>query len=193
MKRICIVGIALLMFHLSWAQEQILPEFPGGISAFERYIRKNLRYPEVALLIGINGKLNMCFVISKKGKVTNVTPINCIGAGCEAEAVKLLEKSPSWKPGMLYDRPVSVSYSVPITFLNDKHKASMKELRKSSYGFVFSVKGRLYTIDEAEKILGNTFLSPQIEIAVPFYNYNKIPKFDMPDKKEVYLLIFKSK
>jgi len=32
----------------------------------------------------------------------------------------------------------------------------------------------------------------QIESAEPFYNYDKVEKFEMPDKKEVYLIIIKS-
>jgi hypothetical protein len=68
----------------------------------------------------------------------------------------------------------------------------MKNLRNSAYGFVFNIKGTLYTIDEAQKILGDSFPSDLIELAEPFYNYNKIQKFEMPDKKEVYLLILKT-
>jgi protein TonB len=170
------------------------PEFPGGYAAFNKYLSKNLKYPEVARLIGIDGRLVVSFVVNKDGRIVQATPENCIGAGCEAEAVRLLEASPTWKPGILDGRPVSVRYTVPINFTIGKGKvtAYMANLRKSNYGFVFNIKGVLYTIDEAQKILGDSFPSDKIELAEPFYNYEKIQKFEMPDKKEVYLLIFKT-
>jgi hypothetical protein len=169
------------------------PEFPGGLQQFYGYIKKNLKYPELAKLIGINGRLIVSFVINKNGRVVKATPINCIGAGCESEAVRLLEASPNWKPGTQHGKPVSFAYSVPINFLLDKAKKTtyLNNLRKSKYGFVFNIKGVLYTIDEAEKILGKAFPSNQIEVAEPFYNYNNIEKFNMPNKKEVYLIILK--
>jgi periplasmic protein TonB len=215
MKRFYLFFIALLVSQLLHAQVAVttvkdtatksntqrtftsiedVPAYPGGIPAFYKYISKNLHYPEVARLIGLNGKLNVSFVVDTSGKIIDAIPKNCIGAGCEAEAVRLLEASPTWKPGTQNGRPVRVAYSVPINFSVGEGKvtAYMGNLRKSDYGFVFNIKGTLYTIDEAEKILGNSFVSDQVQSAEPFYNYNKTSKFDMPDKKEVYLLVFKS-
>ncbi len=170
------------------------PEYPGGVSEFYKYLSNNLKYPTIARLVGINGRLVLSFVVDENGKVTKATPINCIGAGCEAEAVRLLETSPAWKPGINKGQPVSVHYNVPITFSieGNNQKVLMKELRASGYGFVFSIKDTLYTIDEAENLLGKSFKSTQVQIAEPFYNYNKVAKFDMPDKKETYLIIIKS-
>jgi protein TonB len=172
---------------------EIVPEFPGGMQAFSNYLGKNLRYPDVARLIGLNGRLVMSFVVDTSGKVTQATPVNCIGAGCEAEAARLLEASPAWSKGMQDGRPVRVQYSVPIGFtIGGNEKTNMRSLRNSDYGFVFSIKDTLYTIDEAQKILGRSFDPNDVRAAEPFYNYDKLPKFDMPDKKEVYLIIMKS-
>lgn len=169
-----------------------LPEFPGGIPAFSNYIRKNVKYPEVARLIGINGRVVVTFVVDKDGTLTGVTPMNCIGAGCEAEAVNVLQNSPIWKPGIQKGKPVRVQYSIPISFDIPKGAVYIEALKKSDYGFVFDIKGERYTIDEAEKLLGKHFASDQIQIADPFYNADNIEKFKMPNKKEVYLLKIKS-
>jgi len=172
---------------------ETVPEFPGGLPAFYKYLGKNLRYPDVARLIGLNGRVVMSFVVDTNGRVTGATPKNCIGAGCEAEAARLLEASPAWSKGMQDGRPVRVEYSVPISFtIGGNEKTNMRSLRNSDYGFVFSIKDTLYTIDEAEKILGRSFDPNQVKAAEPFYNFDKAPKFDMPDKKEVYLIIMKS-
>ena len=212
MKLFCLLAAVILTCQLTHAQVTVskdtgktkndsrvftsveqIPEFPGGYQAFNKYLSKNLKYPEVARLIGINGRLVLTFVVNEQGHIVDATPITCMGAGCEAEGVRLLEASPTWKPGIMDGVPVRVSYSIPIDFSlgNEKVTTYMRYLRNSEYGFVFNIKGVLYTIDEAEKILGKTFPSDQIEVAEPFYNYNKVEKFEMPDKKEVYLIILK--
>lgn len=210
MKHVSLVTIILLISHLSSAQDstkmapvkgpsledefliESRPQFPGGQAGFYRYLTKNLKYPEVAQLVGINGKVRMSFVVEKDGTVSNATAENCIGAGCETEAAKLLENSPKWVPGVQNGKVVRVLFFVPINYSIEEGKVKMKDLRKSGYGFVFNVKGMLYTIDEAEKLIGSSFMSQQVEIAEPFFNYNKIEKFNMPDKKDVYLIILKS-
>jgi len=213
MKRLYLLAIALFTSQLLYAHVHLtadtskktgsgktftsitqVPEFPGGVQGFRNYISKSLKYPEVARLIGINGKVNVSFVLNEYGKITEVTPKNCIGAGCEAEAARVLEDCPAWRPGIQDGKPVKVMYTIPISFSLDgkKEKTYMRDLRKSNYGFVFNIKGNLYTIDEAEKIIGKGFMPDQIESAEAFYNYDKVEKFEMPDKKEVYLIIIKS-
>jgi len=169
----------------------IIPDYPGGQAAFAKYISKKLEYPDVALLIGIDGNVVVSFVVERDGSVGHVYPVHCIGAGCESEAVKVIEGSKKWSPGSQDGKPVRVQYSIPINFHNPKDQVTLRELRNSPYGFVFNINGALYTIDEAKDLLGKSFASKDIEIAEPFYNYNNIEKFNMPDKKEVYLLIFK--
>ncbi|BAU52854.1 energy transducer TonB [Mucilaginibacter gotjawali] len=212
MKLFCFLPVLLLTCQLSHAQDttstdagktkndsrvftsvEQIPEFPGGYQAFSNYLAKNLQYPKVARLIGVNGKLLVSFTVDEGGHVINATPRNCVGAGCEAEAVRLLEASPVWRPAIQNGRPVRVQFNVPISFSLGGAPATtyIGNLRNSKYGFVFNIKGVLYTIDEAEKILGRSFPSDQIEVAEPFYNYNKVEKFEMPDKKEVYLIILK--
>ncbi len=167
------------------------PYFSGGQKAFSIYLSKNLKYPKVAQLIGIKGKVIIEFTVNKKGKIIEPHALNCIGAGCESEAEKVFLKSPIWRPGTIHGVPVSVSYSLPISFIIENLSVKFKDLKASDYGFVFNIKDTLYTLYEAEKIIGKTFNSNRIKIAIPFFNYNKIEKFDMPDKKEVYLVIFK--
>jgi protein TonB len=60
--------IATLLF-CAWVQEDIRPAFPGGTAAFSRYVSKNLKYPEVANLIGLSGKVYVNFTIEKNGSV----------------------------------------------------------------------------------------------------------------------------
>lgn len=166
----------------------IEPQYPGGVPEFYKFIVNNLKYPEVAALTGLNGKVFISFIIEKDGTVSNVKPIKCLGAGCESEAIRVVSISPAWKPGTQNGRNVRVAYTMPITFTANRPIVYLKDLKKSDYGFVFSIKDTLYTVDEAQKLIGKSYLPIQLQEADPFYNANKDQKFEMPEKKEVYLL-----
>ncbi|MDF9795679.1 protein TonB [Catalinimonas alkaloidigena] len=92
------------------------PEPQGGMQAFYEYVGKNLKYPSQARRMGIEGKVFVQFVVNTDGSITQVQAIKGIGAGCDAEAVRVLENAPKWKPGKQRGRPVRVRMVLPITF-----------------------------------------------------------------------------
>lgn len=171
------------------------PAFPGGLPAFYKYITTSLKYPQVARILGLTGKVFISFIVERDGSVSDVRPVKCMGAGCESEAVRVVSMSPKWIPGVQKGRAVRVQYTMPISFNLQTEdggrvpdKTSMKALRKSEYGFSFFIKGQTYTLDEAEKILGKTFNPATIEAVENFDD----PKFVVPDKKETYLVVMKN-
>jgi protein TonB len=170
---------------------QVVPEYPGGIQAFGKYITSNLKYPYVARLLGINGRVIVSFVVDQDGKLIDVTPLNCVGAGCEAEAVRVIQESKPWKPGIQDSKPVRVQFSVPISFSMAKGMIPLKQLEASDYGFVFDIKDTLYTINEVKQLIGNAFMSDQVKIVEPYYNSDNNDRFKMPEKKGVYLVKMK--
>ena len=95
---------------------QKYPEFPGGQSAFAKYLSKNLRYPGTARENNIQGKIILSFVIEKNGQLSNIKVLRGIGGGCDEEAVRVLKKSPAWTPGVQNERSVRVAYTIPINF-----------------------------------------------------------------------------
>jgi protein TonB len=95
--------------------EQV-PEFPGGLDAFGRFLGKNIHYPAVARENGTQGRVIVSFVCEKDGSLTDVKVARGIGDGCDEEAVRVIKSSPKWKPGIQNGRPVRVAYSVPIAF-----------------------------------------------------------------------------
>jgi len=92
------------------------PEPKGGMAAFYEYVGKNLKYPAQARRMGIEGKVFVEFVVDKDGSITNVKAIKGIGAGCDEEAKRVIEKAPKWSPGKQRGRPVKVRMILPITF-----------------------------------------------------------------------------
>ncbi|RVU01833.1 energy transducer TonB [Mucilaginibacter limnophilus] len=92
------------------------PDFPGGMQAFYKYLGNNIRYPAVARENNVQGRVFVTFVVEKDGSLTDIKVMRGIGSGCDEEAVRVLKKSPKWKPGIQNGRPVRVQYSVPIAF-----------------------------------------------------------------------------
>jgi protein TonB len=92
------------------------PEPQGGMQAFYEYVGKNMKYPSQARRMGIEGKVFVQFVVDKDGTISQVQAIKGIGAGCDEEAVRVLQNAPKWKPGKQRGRPVRVRMVLPITF-----------------------------------------------------------------------------
>jgi protein TonB len=92
------------------------PEFTGGAKAWSKYMERNLRYPSRAQEEGAAGKVYVSFVVEKDGSVTDVTVVKGIGFGCDEEAIKVIKKSPLWKPGKNKGIPVRVRYNMAINF-----------------------------------------------------------------------------
>ncbi|NJN26050.1 MAG: energy transducer TonB [Cyclobacteriaceae bacterium] len=95
-------------------EDQPTPE--GGMAAFYQFVQKNLKYPAQARRMGIEGKVFVQFVVDKDGSLTEVQAVKGIGAGCDEEAVRVIEEAPKWKPGKQRGRSVKVRMILPITF-----------------------------------------------------------------------------
>lgn len=96
---------------------EIMPAFEsGGEEGFLAYLGANIRYPEVAKRAGIEGRILAQFIVSKTGKISDITIIKGIGGGCDEEAIRVLSSMPNWKPGRQNGLPVNVKMSVPISF-----------------------------------------------------------------------------
>lgn len=99
-----------------YSEVENLPSFPGGIKAFGEFLGKNINYPEEARKNNIQGRVFCTFVVEKDGGLSDIKVVRGIGAGCDAEAVRVLALSPKWNPGMQKGEAVRVSYTVPISF-----------------------------------------------------------------------------
>ena len=88
----------------------------GGIGAFYQYVKDKMKYPPQARRMGIDGKVFVEFVVNKDGSITDVRAVKGIGAGCDEEAVRVVQSSPSWTPGKQRGKPVKQRMVLPITF-----------------------------------------------------------------------------
>lgn len=129
MRILTIVAVAFFSFH-SFAQEEIDGEvfeifdvsskadFPGGYDSLNAYIASNIIYPPSAIEKGIEGTVNVVFVVRKDGTLTNVTilgtPKNTL---LEAEAIRVIKStSGMWIPAKQRDKNVNMRFRIPIKF-----------------------------------------------------------------------------
>ena len=92
------------------------PSPPGGLEGFYKYVFKEIKYPNLALRSNVEGKVFVQFVVEKDGTLTNFIVARGIGAGCDEEAVRVLQAAPKWNPGKQRGKPVRVKMILPITF-----------------------------------------------------------------------------
>lgn len=93
-----------------------MPEFPGGMDALQPYLKKVVRYPETARQLGMQGVVFVQFVVEKDGSITNVVVLASVYPDLDAEAVRVINEFPKWKPGKLRGKTVRVLYQIPIRF-----------------------------------------------------------------------------
>ena len=93
-----------------------MPEFPGGEAKIVEFISKNIHYPQAAKEKGIQGRVFIGFIIEKDGSISNVRNLRSVDSELDAEAMRVVESMPKWKPGMHEGEPVRVSFQIPIHF-----------------------------------------------------------------------------
>lgn len=97
-----------------------MPEFPdGGMPGLMRYFKENMRYPEAAKEQGMQGRVTMQFVVDKDGSIRNARVVRPVNEAFDAEALRLINGMPKWKPGRQKGEPVAVKYTVPVVFRLD--------------------------------------------------------------------------
>jgi protein TonB len=64
--------------------------FEGGRSAMDAYVKKELRYPKIALEKKTEGTVTVRYTVDYKGNVIEAGIISGIGDGCDEEALRIV-------------------------------------------------------------------------------------------------------
>lgn len=115
-------------YSIPFALIEEAPIFPGCENAEDKkacfmeklteHIRKNFKYPEEAQEQGIQGRVNVIFRINGEGDIGDIRkrgPHELL----EDEAVRIIARLPKMTPGKQEGKPVTVPFSIPITFKLD--------------------------------------------------------------------------
>lgn len=102
------------------ADVEKLPEFPGGLTKFYKFIGENFKMSAEANKNKIEGKAYMQFIIEKDGSLSGIKTLQDPGYGIGDEATRVLKLSPKWTAATQEGKPVRVMYSLPITLQAEK-------------------------------------------------------------------------
>lgn len=102
--------------------------FPGGESAWRKYLERNLR-ADVAVENGAPaGQYTtwIQFVVDKDGNITDVKALTNNGYGMEQEVMRLIKKGPQWQPASQNGRLVKAYRKQPVTFIIEEDGFQIK-------------------------------------------------------------------
>ena len=113
-----------------------MPEYPGGISAMMQYLSANVKYPEEAHKKGVQGRVIVTFVVGKDGSISDAKLMRSVDPLLDAEALRVTNSMPKWKPGRQNGEAVAVKYTIPVTF-----KLGSNEKKDESY--ILKIDGKV--------------------------------------------------
>ena len=93
-----------------------MPEFPGGMKAFQHYLDKNLEYPEKAKKAKIEGVVVVQFIVEKDGDISSPRIARHLETTLDTAAWKAIKNMPRWIPASDYGTTVRCKYSLPVAF-----------------------------------------------------------------------------
>lgn len=91
-----------------------------SLDYLDDFFNRNMIYPEDALRVGLEGDIQVEFVVGKDGQIRNVVLKNDIGLGCGEETRRLFnlanEKNIGWLPGEEKGQKVNVLFKTTVRF-----------------------------------------------------------------------------
>ncbi len=95
---------------------QELPEFPGGMVEFMKWLNKNLRYPPSALRNKIEGNVMISFIVNTDGSLSDLKVEKSDHKSLTDEAMRVARRMPKWKPGKDHGKICRTKIAIPIVF-----------------------------------------------------------------------------
>jgi protein TonB len=99
----------------TFTKVEIESEYPGGAAAWQRYLNRNLRYPQEAIDNEVQGAVVVQFIVDREGNVSDVEAISG-PQELRSEAVRVIKKSGKWTPAVQNGRQVKSYKKQPIVF-----------------------------------------------------------------------------
>lgn len=110
---------------IAWYDADTKPTFfgsPDPTTFLMKWVYVYLKYPKEALDNGIQGRVLVDFIINEKGKVMNVKAVKGPSDLLCAEAVRVIQASPDWKPAKMAGKKVPCEMSLWVEFRLERKK-----------------------------------------------------------------------
>jgi protein TonB len=95
---------------------EVEPEFIGGEIAMQNFIKSRVKYPELSIQMGDQGKVYVKFVVEKSGFINHISIARGVTEELNQEAMRVIKTMPRWNPGRQRGEPVRTRVVVPIVF-----------------------------------------------------------------------------
>jgi TonB family protein len=153
-----------------------------------KFLANNLKYPDEALQSGVQGPVQVSFLIDDEGNISSGRIIRSPGIELDEEALRLIRIMPKWTPAQKDGKPIAVWYTISIQFDPELDKLPLKV--KEEVPKLFSKKMKLepwkapvLIKDEFEKLFRNRKVNlsahepPQTKLSVYGYGATPAPLF----------------
>ena len=101
----------------------IKPSFLGSQDPrtfLRKWVYQYLKYPQEAVRNGIQGKVQVDFIVDVSGSVRDVKVSRSVSPELDAEAMRVVAASPKWKPGRFRGKKVSTALTITVEFRLEK-------------------------------------------------------------------------
>jgi TonB family protein len=103
---------------LNYKAIDVEPQFPGGTKAFYKYIAKNIAYDKGAQASDMQGTVTVSMAIETDGRISDAQIVNGVSDIVDKEVLRVINASPTWKPGKQHGKPIKVRYTFKIALSN---------------------------------------------------------------------------
>jgi TonB family protein len=108
-------GIENKILNISFSK--YLPKFPGGLNGLNRFLQKNVQYPQEAIDKGINGKVIIHFLVDNNGNVLYPRIYRSIHPLLDQEALRVVRMMPKWTVSVKVNKSNKCSiFLQPVNF-----------------------------------------------------------------------------
>jgi protein TonB len=104
---------------LPFVSVEVKPMFQGkDAGEFVKWIYAQLvgNYPQAAIENNIQGVVRISFTVNVDGSLSDIKSLRKVDPILEDCVIELVKKSPKWTPGRQQNKPVRVTYQVPVVF-----------------------------------------------------------------------------
>ena len=88
-----------------------MPEFIGGLKAYEKWLKEHGNH------LDESGRCVVQFVVERDGSISNAKIYKSGSSTINAEALRLVNAMPKWKPGKVDGKPARIRYTLPFVYV----------------------------------------------------------------------------
>ncbi|WP_290794488.1 N-acetylmuramoyl-L-alanine amidase [Flavihumibacter sp. UBA7668] len=104
----------------TFTQAEVMPAFPGGKEAWQKFLNTTLHYPQEAIDKETSGTAIIGFIVKADSSISDIQIIKDPGNGLGEEARRVIEASGKWSPAIQNGKTVHCYFKQPVTFLLER-------------------------------------------------------------------------